>query len=146
MQLDTIYADEIARIRVNVARSYIELEWFGHPDSETFRAIITRAYVYAQAQQITKWLCNMQRAEFLELADQYWLVQEIFHAFNPLLQHEYAYFIQPMVLEVLATYHIQDMVEVDERLKEKIKVAVFTDVDQAQQWLFNPTLHCWSER
>lgn len=145
MQLHPIFADEIARIQVDVARSYIEIEWFGHPDSETFRAIIMRAHVFAQAQQLTKWLCNMQRAEFLELADQHWLVQEIFPAFNPQLQHEYAYFIQPLVLEVLATYHIQDMVEVDERLKEKIKVAVFTDVDQAQQWLFNPMHHCLSE-
>ena len=81
----------------------------------------------------------MEHAEYLEPADQHWLVQEIFTAFNPQLQHDYAYLIRPLVAEVLTTYHIQDLVQMDEQLKAKVRVAVFMDVDQAHHWLFSPT-------
>ncbi|QMU26511.1 hypothetical protein [Adhaeribacter radiodurans] len=137
--LQTMYTDETARIQLNQEQSYLELEWFTHPDSTHFRAVITRARDYAHQHQLTKWLCNLQQAEFLELADQHWLVAEIFSSFPASLQHDYAYLIRPMVLEVLATYHIQDLVAIDERLQAKIQVAVFTDVDLAHQWLFTPT-------
>ena len=59
--------------------------------------------------------------------------------FQPQQQHDYAYLIRPMVLEVLTAYHIHDMVQMDERLNKKINVAVFTDMEQAQQWLFTST-------
>ncbi len=138
MLLQTVYANQTARLQVNVEQSYLELEWLTHPDSASFRAIISQAQEYAQEHHLTKWLCNMQQAEFLELADQHWLVAEIFTHFPRQVQHDFAYFIRPMVLEVLATYHIQDLVEVDERLNSNLKVAVFTDIDQAREWLFTP--------
>ncbi len=139
LPLQTIHADQTARIQLNQEQSYLELEWFTHPESAHFRAVITRARDLAHQHQLTKWLCNLQQAEFLELADQHWLVEEIFTSFPASLQHDYAYLIRPMVLEVLATYHIHDLVAIDERLQAKIKVAIFTDVDLAHQWLFTST-------
>ncbi|PSR52616.1 hypothetical protein AHMF7605_03290 [Adhaeribacter arboris] len=136
MELQTLYSDETAQVHVNQEDSYIGIRWLTHPESSTFRDIITRAHAYAHEHHLTKWLCNMEQAEFLELADQHWLVEEIFTAFNPQLQHDYAYIIRPLVAEVLTTYHIQDLVQVDEQLKEKVNVAVFMDIDQAYQWLF----------
>lgn len=141
LQLQTIHAEETAIIQLDRERSYLKLEWFTHPESAHFRTVITRARDFAHQYQTTKWLCNLQQAEFLELADQHWLVEEIFTSFPASLQHDYAYLIRPMVLEVLATYHIQDLVAIDERLQAKIKVAIFTDIDLAHQWLFTPTYH-----
>ena len=139
MPLQPIFSNELAKIQVNAADSYLELRWLKHPESSDFRSVITRAFKYAHQHQLTKWLCNMQQADFLEIADQHWLVQEIFSAFNPQLKHEFAYIIRPMVLEVLTANHIHVLVELDEQLKEKITVAIFNDMAPAQQWLFTAT-------
>lgn len=139
MSLQTIFASKIVRIKVDVAGSYIEIRWLNHPESEVFRSVITRAYQYAHEHQLTKWFCNMEQAEYLELVDQHWLVQEIFTAFNPQLQHDYAYLIRPLVLEVLTTYHIRELVEMEQSIKARINIAVFTDIEQAHHWLFCST-------
>ena len=137
--LQTVYVDPLSKIKIAPEQSYIELIWLYHPDSGVFRKVIRKAHDYAQEHQISKWLCNLEQAEFLELADQHWLVQEVFPSFNPQQQHDYAYLIRPMVLEVLTAYHIYDMIQMDERLNKKINVAVFTDIAQAQKWLFTST-------
>ncbi len=138
MNLQTIFCNEQVLIQVDLERSYLELEWLTHPSSKVFREAVLRAQSYGHQQQLTKWLCNIQQAEYLEAADQYWLVKNIFTAFNPIVQHDYAYLIRTMVPEVVTAYHILDLVEQDADLKSRIKVAVFTDIDLAHQWLFTP--------
>ena len=138
MELQTILSTNTAIIQVNLARSYIELDWLTHPDSQVFREVITQAHSYAREHHVTKWLCNIQRADFIEAEDQQWMVQQVFTAFNPDLHHNYAYIIQPRISEVVSAYHIHDLVELDANLKSRINIAVFVDIDHAQQWLFTP--------
>lgn len=136
MELQTIFLDPKAQILANPAQKYIELEWFAHPGSTAFRDVISRAQDYAQQHHLTRWLCNLEEAEFLEEEDQKWLVQEVFAAFNPQLYHSYAYLIRPVVPEVVTTYRINDLVQQDEQLNARITVSIFLDVDLAKRWLF----------
>ncbi len=138
MNLQTIFCNNQVLIQVDQERSYLELEWLTHPSSPIFREVILRAHHYALQQRLTKWLCNIQQAEYLEAADQFWLVKNIFTVFNPRLQHDYAYLIRNLVPEVVTAYNILDLVEQDIDLSSRLKVAVFTDIDLAQQWLFTP--------
>ncbi|RDC62404.1 hypothetical protein [Adhaeribacter pallidiroseus] len=138
MNLQTIFCHEKVVIQVSLKYSYLELEWLTHPISQVFREVVLRAHHYAHEQQLTKWLCNIQQADYLEAADQLWLVKNIFTSFNPQLTHDYAYLIRPMVPEVVTAYNIMDLVEQDADLSARVKVAVFTDIDLAHQWLFTP--------
>ncbi|QNF35637.1 hypothetical protein HUW51_24090 [Adhaeribacter swui] len=138
MELQTILSTDSAVIQVNLASSYIELEWLTHPSSQVFREVIIQAQTYAQEHHLTKWLCNIQQADFIESEDQKWLVKHVFTAFDPVLHHNYAYIIQPRVSEVVSAYHIHDLVELDANLQSRIKVAIFVDIDHALQWLFAP--------
>lgn len=136
MELQTILSNEQALIRVNQERSYIELDWLTHPSSTVFREIFTLAHQYARQHQLTKWLCNIQQNDYFEQADHHWLVEHIFRAFDPDLQHDYAYLIKPTISEVVTAYHILDLVELDTYLQSRINVAIFVAIDLAQQWLF----------
>ena len=136
MDLLPVYAHDIAVIQADKARSYLEIEWFAHPDSAVFREVVTRAHTYGHQHQITKWLCNLDQAEFLEMADQQWLVAEIFTALNPALKYRYAYIIRPIVSEVVTAYHILDLVAGNKRLTNMLSLAIFNEMDMAQHWLF----------
>ena len=137
MNLKLVFTHDSATIEADHALNYIQLIWLKHPTSEEFREVITIAHKYASENTLTKWLCNMQEIHSLDNADQQWLVREIFTAFDPNHKHDYAYVISAMVSEVLATYHIHDLVQADPVLRDRITIEIFLQIENAQQWLFS---------
>jgi len=132
-----IYANEDVQLEVDEKNTCLQLTWLQHPSSDSFRHIITCASNYALAHQINSWMCDMRKIAYLEVSDQNWLVREIFSAFDPKRQHEYAYVVSTEGHELYSSYHIHNLVQEDASLKENIHVEIFFEKEIAQMWLLD---------
>jgi len=74
-------------MEANIKDKFIQITWLAQPKSEDFRETNTSALYFVLKHYITKWLFNMRGMVYLEIADQIWLVREIFSSLNPKYSH-----------------------------------------------------------
>ncbi|WP_026462784.1 hypothetical protein [Adhaeribacter aquaticus] len=139
MDLFIIFSNEDAKIETNMDLEFIQVVWLKHPKSESFKEIILKAHSFANQYGLTNWLCDMRQLLFLDIADQNWLVNEIFTSFNPAQQHELAYVISELGLELMTTIRIHNLVKVNTELSKYLKVEIFFEPEIALKWLFDIT-------
>ncbi|TXK36954.1 hypothetical protein FVR03_16380 [Pontibacter qinzhouensis] len=103
-----------------------------------FSEVQTKAFKYALAYELTIWVCDMRGMAYLEVADQNWLIRDIFTAFDPRFQQLFAYIINSTGLELMSSLRIEDLVQHDPQLHQRLQVGIFLNKESAQQWLTLP--------
>jgi len=135
MKLTSIHSNEYAQVQVDEENKFIQVTWLKQPPSEVFRQVQTKALQHALEQELTIWLCDMQGMAYLEMADQNWLVRDIFPSFDPRLHHLFAYVINTAGLELMSSLRIHDLVQNNPQLHQRLQVEIFLQKELAQQWL-----------
>jgi len=136
MELTSILSNEYVLVEANPENKYIQVTWLGQPKSDDFRETHKKALNYVLEHNITMWLCDMRGMVYLEIADQNWLVREIFGLLAPHLKHELAYVVSTAGLELMTSFRIHEMVTTDPELHKQLSVEIFFQKQIAQQWLF----------
>jgi len=135
MILTSIDSNEYAQVHANEQKRFIQVTWLQQSPSEVFRQVQTKALAHALEHELTTWLCDMQEMAYLEMADQNWLVREIFTSFDPKHQHVFAYVINSAGFELMSSFRIHDLVKHHPELHQRLRVDIFLSKDLAQQWL-----------
>ena len=134
--LELVYATDYFKVQVKKEVSYIELTWLQQPSSAIFRQEIERTTDYAIANNYTKALLDVRQRPYLELGDQTWLIREIMPRFIA-GSLRFAYLVNPLTLETLDVFGIQDKIAQNPKLKKCIQIEVFLRKEDAQRWLFS---------
>jgi len=135
MELTSILLNEYAFVETNIENKYIQVTWLTQPKSEGFRETHQNALQYALQHDLTMWLCDMREMLYLEIADQNWLVRQIFSSFDPNYSHGVAFVVSTAGLELMTSLRIHEMVKEDPELQKLVKVEIFFQKQMAQQWL-----------
>jgi len=136
MELITILSKKYVFVEANIQDRYIQITWLEQPKSDDFRETKTSALNFVLKHDITRWLCDMRGMVYLEIADQNWLVREIFSSFNPQHSHVLAYLISTAGLESMTSFRIHELVTNDPELNKQLSVEIFFQKQIALQWLF----------
>jgi len=136
MELTSILLNEYASVETNLENKYIQVTWLTQPKSEAFRETHKKALQNALQHELIVWLCDMREMLYLEVADQNWLVREIFTSFDPSFNHGVAFVVSTAGLELMTSLRILEMVKNSPELHKQLKVEIFFQKSIAQQWLF----------
>ncbi len=117
------------------SKSYLQVDWKRHSQEAEFRNFINLAKALALDHDLHYWLCNMQQMHYLIIADQNWLVNEIFPVFEQGPKLRFAYVINQMGLEAMSAFRIHQLVKENSSLRERMEIDIFQEVSQAKSWL-----------
>jgi len=140
MELTSIILNEYVHVEANTENKYIQVTWLKQPSSKDFRETHKNALDFALNNNLLLWLCDMREMVYLEIADQNWLVREIFYSFDPAYNHGFAYVVSTAGLESMTSFRIHDLVTNDPDLHKQLKIEIFFQKQIAQQWLFDPQI------
>ena len=136
MELTTIFSKKYVLVEANIQDKYIQITWLAQPKSEDFRETKKGALDFVLKHDLTRWLCDMREMVYLEIADQNWLVREIFSSLNPKHTHVLAYLVSTAGLESMTSFRIHELVTNDPKLDKQLSVEIFFQKQMALQWLF----------
>ncbi|QNF34803.1 hypothetical protein HUW51_19485 [Adhaeribacter swui] len=135
MNLRQLIASEFVTVEVDLDTSFLQTTWLQQPDSAQFREQLQRVIDYILTHQINKTLFDTRARAYLEIADQNWVIREIFPLFKERAVR-FAYLISPMALEALDVFRIQFALETDDSSTKKMQIKLFLYKDEALQWLW----------
>jgi hypothetical protein len=132
--LTTLYQTEFVTIEVNTALSFIQISWLQQPSSDLFRKETTLLTDYALSNNYSNALFDIRNRNYLDMADQNWLVGEIF----PRLKGRHirlAYLVSTAGLEIMDIFRVHDRVVNNPDLEKNLEIDIFLDKEDALKWL-----------
>ena len=135
MKLTELYRNDYAIIEVNLQNKYIQVTWFQHTSLATLRDILGKALKFANTKDISLWLHDCRKLCYVTIADQNWIAQKFYAAFNPRQQHRSACVVSAHNVDLIPEGLISEHIRNDRLLAENLELKYFLDKDLAEFWL-----------
>jgi hypothetical protein len=138
MELDfeKVYEDEFVTVEVNDDRSFIQVVWLQHPDSNNFRRCFMQAAELAIIRKCHFWLSDARAVHYLEFADQNWMLQYMVPLLRTSHLTKYARITSEESFSLLDVDRIIQNVELSDNSQTNDHIALFLDKKSALNWLF----------
>jgi hypothetical protein len=137
INLQAVYQDDYLKVGIDQTVKFIFVEWFRHPSSQDFRSIFQKLADITIETRSEYWLSDARAIHYLEFADQNWLLREM----APLLKKSYlkkfARLTTKESLLLLDVIRVYDMVNQWTELGIETKLEMFTNKEDAINWLFS---------
>ena len=131
-----IYETEFVEIEANPELFFIQITWLQQPSSALFQEETNKLVQYALTNNFNKSLFDVRKRDFLDIADQNWLVRDVFPLFKG-RQIQLAYLVNSAGLEIMDTFRIHDCVINNPELKRSVHIEIFLDLEDALEWLMD---------
>ncbi|GEO06645.1 hypothetical protein AAE02nite_43090 [Adhaeribacter aerolatus] len=129
-----IHETAFVKIEANPELRYVQITWLQQPSSTLFQKETRNLVQYALTNNFNKSLFDVRKRDFLDIADQNWLVRDIFPLFKGRII-QLAYLVNSAGLEIMDTFRIHDCVINNPELKRSVQIEIFLDIEDALQWL-----------
>jgi hypothetical protein len=133
--LNTIYQNAWITIQEKPDCQFWQVTWLMHPRSDEFRAQITTQLKILAGKNITKFICDITRIHYLEIADQRYLVEEALPQYIMGEKAKIAYLVNNATYELLYLNRIAEKIKSHPQLQEFLQVEFFFYRLEAITWL-----------
>ena len=135
LHLQKIYQDDYVRVELDETFRFIYVEWFQHPDSDTFRHIFQKLADLTIENKCQFWLSDARAIHYIEFADQNWLLQQMAPLLKTSNLKKFARLTTEESLALLDVVRVYNMVEQLTELGITTKLELFTTKEAALNWL-----------
>jgi len=114
----------------------VQIHWSVHCSGQPLRDLLSEALRHASSHRLTAWACDMRKLHYMEMADQNWLLRELFPSFSAECHHRVAFVVNINYYELMSGVQTQNMVGNNMSLAALIDMDFFLTNDEAVHWLF----------
>ena len=136
LHLLTVYQDDYVKVETDNAARFLYAEWFLHPDSKTLWRNFKMLAELAVETKSLYWLSDARAIQYIEFADQNWLLNEIVPMLKISHLLKFARLTTTESLMLLDVTRVIDLVGKLTDLGVKTKLEQFTSKEAALAWLF----------
>ncbi|MFD3001370.1 hypothetical protein ACFS7Z_13430 [Pontibacter toksunensis] len=134
-----VYSDENGKIECDREHRLVQLYWSTHCNGQPLRSLLLEALRHATSSQLTAWLCDMRKLHYMEMADQNWLINELFPSFSRRHRHRVAFVVNINNYELMSSIQTKSIVLHTPALARVIAMDVFLAKGEARHWLLSQT-------
>ncbi len=135
MDLEEVYADAYGVVSCDKERKLVQVVWLKHCSGPNLRTVLSEALKCTVSHQLTSWLCDARQTYYTDIADQRWMLQELFPSFDRNKQHRVALLISIENFELMTVIQLRNEEVFNEDFGSFIKMGFFLSQENAEKWL-----------
>lgn len=136
LQLRNIYQDDYVKVELDETARFLYAQWLRHPDSQTLRRIFQMLANLAVESKTRYWLSDARAIQYVEFADQNWLLHDIVPMLKKSELLKFARLTTTESLVLMDVVRVYALVSQMTDLGVQTKLEMFTDEEEAMAWLF----------
>ncbi|MFD3001630.1 hypothetical protein ACFS7Z_14760 [Pontibacter toksunensis] len=117
----------------------VQVYWSTHCSEQPLRNLLLEAARHAASSHLTAWLCDMQKLYYMEMADQNWLINELFPSLSRRNRYRVAFVVNINNYDLMSSYQTKSMVLHNPDLAHVITMDFFLTNGEVKGWLLSQT-------
>lgn len=130
-----VITNDYIEIIVDKPSELLMVTWKRQATSEELRRGFYMAIEVSILYNCKYWLSDARKTNYLEIADQHWMVRDLVQLLSETHICKVARLIKDDELSILSSYRMKEKIENDHKPLIKFSTEVFTDFNTARFWL-----------